>query len=81
MSRDKYPFYYEVCVEERDEGLIEEGGFIIAGDYCDAMAQISAVYEPGLSNVKLECLHASALVFPIEAARAAKKWVEENYAY
>ena len=81
MSRDKYPYYYEVCSEEEGEPIIEEGGFIIAEDYRDAMAQISAVYEPGLINVKLECLDASALVFPIEGARAAKKWVEENYAY
>ena len=81
MSRDKYPFYYEVCTEEKDEPIVREGGFIIAENFCDAMTQLSTVYEPGLINVKLECLDASALVFPLDAARAAKKWVEENYAY
>ena len=74
---EKYPFYYEATYCD-DAEIIHEGGFIIAVDYADAMQQIVGIYEPGLVDIKLECLDSCALFFPVKKAREIKKIIEEE---
>lgn len=76
----RYPVYYEVTVwDEADKR--EEGGFIIATDFTDAMQQITNFYEPGLEKVSLEFMEDTSLIFSIEKARELKKWIGENHVY
>lgn len=74
---EKYPFYFEATYCD-DTEIIHEGGFIIATDYKTAMDEIIALYEPGLVDIKLECLDECALIFPLEKAREIKKLIEED---
>lgn len=75
---DKYPFYFEATYADEICGETHEGGFIIATDYPDAMQQIVALYEPGLIDIKLECLDDCALIFCLDKAREIKGLVDAN---
>ena len=73
---DKYPFYFEATYDDDICGATHEGGFIVATDYPDAMQQIVALYEPGLIDIKLECLDDCALFFSLDKARKIKELVD-----
>ena len=77
---DKYPFYFEATYDDDITGGVREGGFIIATDYPDAMQQIVALYEPGLIDIKLECLDDCALFFSLDKARKIKDLVDNDNA-
>ena len=75
---DRYPYYFEATFyDEMTSKNVEEGGFIVATSYNDAMYQITELYEPGLIDVKLECLDDCALFFDRETARKFRKMIEE----
>ncbi len=73
---DRYPFYFEATFADDICGETHEGGFIVAADYPDAMQQIVALYEPGLIDIKLECLDDCALFFNLDKARKIKELVD-----
>ena len=74
----KYPFYFEATYADDITRETHEGGFIVAADYPDAMQQIVALYEPGLIDIKLECLDDCALFFSLDKAREIKGLVDAN---
>lgn len=73
---EKYPFYFEATYADDITGEVREGGFIVATDYPDAMQQIVSIYEPGLIDIKLECLDSCALFFSLDKARKIKDLVD-----
>ena len=73
---DRYPFYFEVTYADDITGEVREGGFIVANDYTEAMQQIVTLYDPGLIDVKLECLDDCALFFSLDKARKIKDLVD-----
>ena len=79
---EKFPFYYEVeTCEDSQCDAMHEGGFLMAEDHADAIAQIAKLYEPGLKSVHIEYMNVELFVFSIENARRAKEWVNEHGAY
>ena len=79
-TMDRYPFYFEATYADDVTGDVHEGGFIIAADYPDAMQQIVAIYEPGLIDIKLECLDDCALFFSLDKARKIRDIMEDTNA-
>lgn len=78
---EKFPFYYEVNTYDDGNGEMHEGGFLMAEDHSDAMAQLCKLYEPGLKSAHIEYMEKDLFVFPIDKARIAKDWVNENGSY
>ena len=78
---EKFAFYYEVEHDIDCGTTNKEGGFLMAHDHKDAMEQLIALYEPGLLSAHIEYMEKEFFVFPIELARQAKDWVNENGSY
>ena len=78
---EKFAFYYEAEYDRDCGNTTKEGGFLMATDLTDAMTQITALYEPGLLGVHIEYMEKEMFIFPVEQARIAKDWVNENGSY
>lgn len=75
MLGSLYVAYYEVkayC----DGQFYEDGGFLYAADFQDAMAQIERYYKEDLVSCTIELLEEGALVLPLAKAREMRKLLD-----
>ena len=75
MLGSLYVAYYEAkgcCNGE----YYEDGGFLYAADFQDAMAQIERYYGTDLVSCAIELLEEGALVLPVSKAKEIRKMLD-----
>lgn len=75
MLGSLYVVYYEAkayC----DGQIYEDGGFLYAADFQDAMAQIERYYKEDLVSCTIELLEEGALVLPLAKAKEMRKMLD-----
>lgn len=79
----RFPVYYEVNYYDSEMQRRQDSGFVIANSYADAVAEIEEIYASDLIDFNiLAMLEENSLCFlPVEAGRAIKKIIEENFPY
>ena len=68
--------YYEAKAYCCDGEYYEDGGFLYAADFQDAMAQIERYYKEDLVSCTIELLEEGALVVPLAKAREMRKLLD-----
>jgi hypothetical protein len=75
MLGSLYVAYYEAkgyCNEE----YYEDGGFLYAADFQDAMAQIERYYSTDLVSCTIELLEEGTFILPLSRARDIRKLLD-----
>lgn len=76
MLNTMYPAYFEVklCIDGQEQ---EEGGFIYAHNFVEAMKTIEDTYSDDMISCHIELLDNFSLCLPIKKARLIKEIVDE----
>jgi hypothetical protein len=76
MLGSLYVAYYEAKACCCDGQIYEDGGFLYAADFQDAMAQIERYYKEDLISCTIELLEEGALVLPLAKAKEMRKMLD-----
>ena len=76
MLNTMYPVYFEVklCIDDKEQ---EEGGFIYAHDFTEAMKTIEDAYSDDMISCHIEFFDNFSLCLPVKKARLIKEIVNE----
>ena len=76
MLNTMYPVYFEVklCIDDKEQ---EEGGFIYAHNFVEAMKTIEDAYSDDMISCHIELFDNFSFCLPIKKARLIKEIINE----